>query len=169
MKRGLIVACLLALASASVWAGADKAMSAKQMEMMKAEMSKCVVCKNMAAHLDEIGPSLKMEAVTMNNGMAVVHTVGDPTKVAVFHKACDETMKAGQASATLTDEQAATQLCPFCQGIRSAVKAGAKMSAGQTKNGDLMVLSSDDPAVQTQISALREKCAMMAGEGQATR
>jgi hypothetical protein len=170
LKRSLLVACMVALTSAAVWAGTtDKSMSANQMQMMKAEMAKCAVCKNMVSHLDEIGPSLKMEAAKLNNGVAIMHSVGDPTKVAVFHQASAACAKAGQTCATMSDEDAKTQLCSFCQSMRTTMKAGAKMSMGETKSGDIMVLTSDDPAVQAQIADIGAKCAMMAGDVQAAR
>ena len=41
------------------------------------------------------------------------------------------------------------------------MKAGAKMSNGMTKTGDLMVITSDDPATQAKIADLASKCEMM--------
>jgi hypothetical protein len=169
MKRIIAVVCML-LVSTAVWAGdqaMNKQMSAKQMEMMKSEMMKCDVCKHMAMHLDEIGP-VQAEVVQLNDGMAMIHNVS-PDKVAIFHQAGAECAQAGMEAMNLTDAQAQTQLCPMCQGIRSAVKAGATLSNGETKNGDIMVLTSNDPKVQTQLGALADKCAMMMGEGQAKR
>jgi hypothetical protein len=52
----------------------------------------------------------------------------------------------------------------MCQGIRSAAKAGAVVSSGPTKTGTLLVLTSSDPKVQTQISALQQQCAAMMAE-----
>ena len=137
------------------------AASAEKMQAMKAEMMKCAVCKNFAAHMDEIGP-MKAEVVRLNDGVAMIHSVNDPTKLTVYRAACEATHKAGEASMSMTDEQASTQLCSFCQDIRSSMKAGAKMSVGNTKTGDMMILTSSDPAVQTKLSALAEKCEMMA-------
>jgi len=173
MKRLIAAACVLALACSAVWAGdpakdaASKPMSAQHAEMMKAEMMKCAVCKHMAAHLDEIGP-IQTDVVKLNDGFAQIHNV-PPAKAAALHAACDEMSKAGEASLSMTDEQAKTQLCPMCQGIRDAMKAGAHMSQGKTKTGDMMVLTSTDPKVQSQIVALGDKCAMMAAGPQATR
>ncbi len=170
MKRLLAAACMLLVTTAAVWAGdpaMNKQTSAKQLEMMKAEMMKCTVCKHMAMHLDEIGP-VQTEVSHLNNGMAVIHNV-PPDKATVFHQASEECSKAGQEAMNLTDAQAQTQLCAMCQGIRAATKAGATMSQGSTKNGEIMVLTSNDPKVQAQLTDLGEKCAMMMGEGQATR
>jgi len=180
MKRVLVAACLLAMTCTAVWAGeqpqattkgaatqAAQQTSAKQLEMMKAEMAKCAVCKNLAAHLDEIGP-INMEVAKLNDGVAIMHSV-PAAKVATFQKACEEMDKAGEACMTMTDEQAKTQLCPMCQDMRSVMKAGGKMSTGMTKHGDIMVLTSTDPTVQAQINSLGEKCAMMAAGTQAAR
>jgi hypothetical protein len=142
-------------------------MSAKQMEMMKTEMMKCDVCKHMAAHLDQIGP-IQTDVAQLNDGMAIVHSV-PASKSAVYHEASQECSEAGMAAMNYTDEQAQKQLCAMCQGIRSAVKAGATMSQGETKNGDVMVLTSNDTKVQAQLTSLADKCAMMMGEGQAKR
>ena len=175
MKRILVAACLLAMTCTAAWAEgqtqaptkapattkapAAPTTSAKQLEMMKAEMSKCAVCKPMAAHLDEIGP-ISMEVVKLDNGIAMLHSV-PAAKVAAYQSAAKEVHAAGEASMTMTDEQAKTSLCPMCQGLRDAMKAGAKATAGMTKHGDLVVFTSDDPAVQAQLTSLGDKCAAM--------
>jgi len=161
-KKVLALALFVILTFALVWAGTDKkATTNPQMEMMKAEMMKCAVCSKMVPQMDAIGP-MKMEAVQLNNGLAVIHTVANSKNVATFHATCDEMSKAGEACMTMTDEQAKTDLCTFCQDMRSAMKAGAQMSKGHTKKGGMMVLTSSDPAVQAQLSTLHEKCVMMA-------
>jgi hypothetical protein len=38
------------------------------------------------------------------------------------------------------------------------------MSIGQTKTGDILVLTAKDPALQTRIAALASKCEMMAAD-----
>jgi hypothetical protein len=90
-----------------------------------------------------------------------MHGVKNPAKAAAFHAACKETEAAGMASMSMTDDQAKTDLCPMCQDMRSAMKAGAKMSMGETANGGIMVMTSSDPAVQKSLAAISEKCAMM--------
>ena len=119
------------------------------------------VCKNMATHWDELAPVTTMEVVKLNDGIAMIHGVSDPAKVAKFHADCKLASTAGEATIAWSDEQAKTQLCEFCQEIRSAMKSGAKMSSGPTKLGDIMILTSSDPAVQTKLSALGDKCAAM--------
>jgi len=161
MKRILVSVIALAVAASVAWAGEPMKMGSGSAHMatMQAEMAKCTVCKHMAAHMDEMGP-MKMESVQMNNGLALMHSV-EPAKADVFHKAAGEMAEAGGACMTMTDAQAKEQLCSFCQDMRGVMKAGAKMSSGMTKTGDLMVITSDDPAVQTKIAALGQKCAMM--------
>jgi hypothetical protein len=170
MRKITLVASMLILVGTAAWAGPghshDKADMAKKMEAFKAEMLKCAVCKNMAASWDQLAPVMSMDAVKLNDGLAIVHSVSDPSKLDLFHKSCDAAQKAGNECMTMTDEQAKTQLCEFCQGIRSAMKAGAKMSTGRTNNGDMMIMTSADPAVQAQLATMHEKCAMMeAGMG----
>lgn len=181
MSRWIVASvCALTIAMGVAWAGdaakqsattaattagtaaatATKA-STDKMAAMKAEMMKCSVCKNMAAHMDEIGP-INSDVAKLNDGVAMMHSVKDPAKLTVYRAASKATSEAGQACMTMTDEQAKTQLCSFCQDMRSAMKAGAKMSQGETKTGDIMVLTSADPAVQTQLNALAEKCKLMA-------
>jgi hypothetical protein len=164
MRKMMILACLALLASTSAWAGhghEGKMDAAKMHEAMKAEMAKCMVCKNMAPHLDALGPVMKMEAVKLNDGMAITHSVTDPAKVTLYHTAWDAMHQAGDECMKLTDEQAKTQLCGFCQEVRSVAKAGATISAGKSKNGDVMVIRAADAPTQAQIASIHEKCVTM--------
>lgn len=164
-KKVLFAALFVILAFALVWAGTPSKGTTgnAQMEQMKAAMMKCDVCKNLAAHMDEIGP-MGTEAVQLNDGLAMRHWVmsTDQKKIATFHTACQAMSKAGEATMAYTDDQAKTNLCDMCQSIRSAMKSGAHMSQGETANGNIMVLTSSDAAVQTQLTDLQKKCAMMA-------
>lgn len=171
MMRRIALAMALCFAFNAAWAGtpAKTTDKAAGMAAMKAEMAKCAVCKNMAAHFDELAPVMTMEVVNLDNGVVIDHEVTDPSKVALFHSTCDAMGKAGEAAMKMTDAQAKTELCSFCQEMRSAGKAGARFSKGKTKTGDMMVLTSDDPKVQGQLTALGQKCAMMAGDPQASR
>jgi hypothetical protein len=160
MKRVLGMLLVAALVG-TAWAGDDK-----HMAEMKATMAKCSVCKHLVAKMDAIGP-MSAEVVQLDNGMAIVHTVKDPAKVAILHAAGDEMGKAGEACMTMTDEQAKTDLCPFCQQIRAAAKKGANVSFGKTKSGDMLVIASNDPAAQKDIAAMHAQCAAMMGGGEA--
>ena len=168
-KKVLTLVLLVVLAFSLVWAGDKKAtMDAGKMEAMKAEMMKCAVCKNMAMQMDAMGPC-GMEVTTLNDGMAMRHWVKseDAKKIAAFHTGVEACGKAGAASMTMTDEQAKTDLCPWCQEVRSAMKAGAKMSYGTTKKGDLMVITSPEPTVQAQITNLRQQAEQWAASMEA--
>ena len=172
----LICICIVALATGLAWAGDAAKAKAKaegaaehhgsehhgmDASAMKAEMMKCAVCKNMAPQIDTFMPIMTMDVAKLNDGVMMMHGVSDPSKAAEFHAMCAQMSKAGEATMTMTDEQAKTDLCMFCQEIRSAMKSGAKMSQGQTKLGDVMIMTSADPAVQTKLFALADHCQMM--------
>src|SRR5262249_7184529 len=112
-------------------------------------------------HMDVLGPVMKSEAIQMSDGMAEVHTITDPSKLQLFRDSCAAMAAASQNCMTMTDEEASQKLCSFCQGMRTAMKAGAHLSTGDTKNGNLMVVTSSDPAVKAQIQGLYNKCAIM--------
>jgi Flp pilus assembly secretin CpaC len=115
----------------------------------------------MAPHIDTFMPIMTMDVAKLNDGVMMMHGVSDPSKAAEFHAVCAQMSKAGEATMTMTDEQAKAELCMFCQGIRTAMKSGAKMSQGETKLGDVMVMTSADAAVQAQLFALADQCQMM--------
>jgi hypothetical protein len=168
-KKVMLLALFVVLAFAFVWAGDKKATTdAAKMDAMKAEMMKCAVCKNMAAQMDAMGPC-GMEVTALNDGMAMRHWVksDDAKKIAAFHTGSAACAKAGAACMTMTDEQAKTDLCQWCQDTRSAMKAGAKMSYGTTKKGDLMVITSPEPTVQAQITNLRQQAEQWAASMEA--
>ena len=164
MKRLVVFAAILAaLAAMPVWAGhtGDKA----QMEAMKAEFGKCLMCKNFVPVFDQLMPVLQGEVVVLDNGMAMVHTVTDPTKVQLLHGVDAKLGETAPACMALSDADAAKQLCSLCQDIRSLSKAGAVVGHGTTKSGDMLVITSADPKVQAQIGSFKVKCAtMMASE-----
>ena len=160
MKK-LLSALLVVGLAGSAFAGTPDAAA---MKAMQAEMMKCTVCKHMAAKMDAIGP-MTHEVVFLDNGIAMGCELQDASKLPVYRATSAEMHKAGGECMTMTDADAKTKLCPMCQEIRSAAKRGAMMSMGETKNGSLMVLASADPAVQKDLKALGEKCAMMSGGG----
>jgi hypothetical protein len=168
MKARILISALTILAVAGVaFAGSPDKMAGKDMkahmEMMKAEMTKCAVCKNMLTHMDQYGPTMKSEVIKMNAGMGMMHMISDPKMVAVYQQDCDATAKAGMACVEMTDEQAKTDLCQFCQELRGIAKAGGTISNGHTSNGSILVVMSDKPELQTRINTLATKCeAMMA-------
>ena len=161
MKKIAALAGILALVSAgALSAHQDKA----QMDAMKAEFAKCMMCKDFLPVFDQLMPVMQHEIVKLDNGMAMVCTVTDAQKVKLLHDVNAKMGASADACMKLSDADAQKQLCPMCQGIRSASKAGAVVSSGPTKTGTLLVLTSNDPKVQTQISALQQQCATMMAE-----
>ena len=161
MKKIAALVSILALVSASALsAHQDKA----QMDAMKAEFAKCMMCKDFLPVFDQLMPVMQHEIVKLDNGMAMVCTVTDAQKVKLLHDVNAKMGASADACMNLSDADAQKQLCPMCQGIRSAAKAGAVVSSGPTKTGTLLVLTSNDPKVQTQISALQQQCATMMAE-----
>lgn len=164
MRRILITGCLLALAAGASFAG-DKqgAMhhANDEMAMHMEMMGKCDICKNMLPHMESLGPVMTMDYAKLNDGIAMMHGVSDPAKLAEYRKMSAAMDQAGEACMMLSDAEASTQLCTMCQHIRSAMQAGAKMSMGETKMGDVMVITSDDPKVQEQLGELGSMCSMM--------
>ncbi len=163
MKKIVVAAALLTfLGTLPAWAGHD---AKADMEAMKAEFSKCLMCKNFIPIMDTVMPVMQTEFVTLDNGMAMVHTVTDPAKVKLLHEVDAKMGESAKACMALSDADAPKQLCALCQDIRSCAKAGAQVSHGSTKSGDMLVVTSADPKVQAQITSLQAKYAsMMASE-----
>lgn len=157
MKRLVCLAALLAIAAAPAWAG-DQGKG--DMEAMMAEMANCNVCKNMLPHMPELAPVMGGEVVKLSNGMAVIHTVSDPDKVALLQKVGKKMGQACAASKSLSDGDAESQLCTLCSEVRMALKSGAELGGGPMKHGDMFVLTSSDPKVQAKIAKVEEKFAM---------
>jgi hypothetical protein len=170
LRKILVVSCLLALSAGAALAGdahqhATKGAAATATKMtseqVAAEMMKCDVCKHMAPHMKVLGPSLTMDMAKLNDGVAFMHGVSDPAMLETYRTLSAKMSEAGEACMSYTDTQAKAQLCEMCQGVRTAVNSGAKMSMGPTKMGDIMVLTSEDPAVQKQLGELGTMCEMM--------
>ncbi|MBZ0268222.1 hypothetical protein K8I85_08700 [bacterium] len=162
LRRILITGCLLALAAGASFAGDmhGKAHDADMAMHMK-EMMNCDVCKNMAPHMESLGPVMTMDFATLNDGIAMIHGISDPAKLDEYREMSAQMDQAGEACMMLSDEEAETHLCGMCQGMRSAVQAGARMSQGDTSMGCVTTLTSEDPAVQKQLQELGTMCKMM--------
>jgi hypothetical protein len=157
------MATLVALVASPAWAGDD---DKGDMDAMMKEMANCNVCKNMVEYMPELGPVMSGEVVKLSNGVAIIHTVSDPGKIELMQKAGKKMGVACAAAAEMSDAEAEGKLCTICSDVRIALKAGAEMGAGTTKNGDMFVLTSNDPKVQAKIAKVEEKFAMaLAGHG----
>jgi len=166
MRRMLVTGCLVALAAGAAFAGdmhkeTQAGQAGADVKAMQAEMMKCDVCKHMAPHLPSLAPSMTMDYAVLNDGVAMMHGVTDPAKLDEYRAISAEMGQAGEACLMLSDKDAETHLCKMCQGIRHAMNAGAHMSMGDTRMGDVMVLTSDDPAVQKELQGLATMCEMM--------
>jgi hypothetical protein len=156
-SKGMIASAVLAIAAVTAPAGAGE-----HADMMTQFMN-CDVCKNLAVHMEELGPVMKHEFIALNDGVAMHHWITDPAKVALYHEASAKMTEAGNACMSYTEEQVKQKLCACCQGIHALMAAGAEMSLGQSADGDLMVLTADDPAVQTSIAEWSAKMQQMMG------
>ena len=169
LRRVLVTGCLLLLLAGAATAGDMKKKNEAhagmdgdgKMAMMMKEMMNCDVCKHMVPHMNELGPVMTNDIIMLNDGVAMMHGVSDPAMLKTYREVSAEMGEAGEACMALNDKDAKTHLCEMCQDIRSAVHAGARLSMGDTKTGDVMVLTSEDPAVQKQLSELGTKCEMM--------
>src|SRR4030067_3821418 len=100
---------VIALISLLAWAGDEKQADHPQMtpEQMKAEFSKCYMCKNMVPYMDKAWyPTMRWEIYNLKNGMIVIEHVGDKSGMAeyknlfaAFFKAGNEFEKWSQADA----------------------------------------------------------------------
>lgn len=162
MKKFVAAACLSLVLAAPVLSGGPQC-TPESMAAAKAEMMKCAICKNLATHMDELAPVMTSEVVAMDNGMAITHGVTDASKVATFHGVCDAMHTSGAACSKMTETEMKGALCGACQGLMGLMQGGASMSAGKTKNGWLMVISSPDPETQKKISVVREEWSKMMG------
>lgn len=161
MKKTVwVVAVTMLLALSTSWAGDQAKMDH---EAMMAEMMNCTVCGNMAPRMAEMMPVMNMECVDLTNGMVMMHSITDPAKVAEYHEIAAAVSKAGEACMSFSDTEASEKLCHFCQTIRHLGQAGASISHGMTQTGDMLVITSEDPAVQTQIAEFEQQAKAMTG------
>ena len=162
MKKLLLGFVLVLVSMQTVWA--DHHEGKAPMDAIKAEFAKCMMCKHYLPVFDELMPVLQTEFVQLDSGMIMVHTVTDPAKVKLLHGASSKLSETAGAAMQLSDAEAKKQLCGMCQEMRRLALAGAHVSSGLTKSGDVVVLLSDDPEVQAQIATFKGQCeAMMSG------
>ena len=158
MKRIVCLAALVVFAATPLWAGEGHGKG--DMDAMMAEMANCHVCKNMVQYMPELGPVMSGEVVKLSNGVAVIHTVSDPKKVEMLQQVGEKMGMACASAAKMSDTDAKGSLCTICTDVRAALVAGAVMGGGSMKNGDMFVLTSNDPKVQAKIAKVEQKFAM---------
>jgi hypothetical protein len=148
----------LGLAATAAFAG-----DAAHHDAEMAEYMNCTICKHMMVQMETLGPVMKHEMIAMDDGLAMYHWVTDDTKAALLHEVTDKMHAAGMETKGWTEAQAKDNLCKFCEGFHGLLAAGAHMSKGRSTNGDLMVITSDDPAVQAKIAAYHKEMAAEMG------
>jgi hypothetical protein len=146
---------VLALALVAVVA-AGVAQSKPDANAMAAEMQKCHVCKHIVPHMTTFGPTMSAEVVSLNDGMAIIHSIGASEHVALFHEVSGKMHAAGAELMGMSDAEADKISCDHCMQARAVLKAGATMHVGATKMGDIMAFTSDDPGVRAEIAKMEQ-------------
>ena len=146
MSRTLIALSLVLLLVASVSVAGD---NAKTTELGWFDMQHCDMCKNMSP---ELLSSMSWAQYPISNGVISVTTVKEDAlpayqkahmdMVAVQHK-----IQAGEP----------VTLCGSCTALTNCMMHGAHYEDVATKNGDIAVITSDDPDVVTELKAWAEK------------
>jgi len=152
-----MMGCLSALVAGIAVAGDMKAEGADPMEAMM----KCRVCQHLAPHLEVLGPAMTMDVARLNDGVALMHGVTDPEVLPTYREVSAKMNEAAESCMAMSDEEASANLCEMCQEIRGAVNAGAHLSMGDTRMGDMMVITSEDPALQQKLHKIGDQCEMM--------
>ena len=170
MKRCKTI-ILLALSAAFVvallaWAGDEKQADHPQMtkEQMKAEFSKCYMCKNMVPYMDKAWyPTMSWEIYNLKNGMIVIEHVGDKSGMAEYKTLFAAFVKAGNELEKWSEADAKKQLCEHCQGMFSLMKAGAVDDWVLTKDGCVGFFVSEKPETAKMIHAQADQMRQMMG------
>ena len=149
MPRGLMIIGIVLAATAAVQAFDDTAKPA----------GNCNVCSAWAAH-PRRWTGVKWETCNIQNGVATLMPVSDPTKVAEFHQAWDQCKVEMDKAAKMSKAEAQSHLCAMCQGYYNVTREGAQWDCVKTESGLLCLLTSKKAkvvtAIQNQAAACRE-------------
>jgi hypothetical protein len=146
MSRILVTLTLVLLLIASVSVAGD---NAKTTELGWFDMQHCDMCKNMSP---ELMSSMSWAQYPIDNGVLSVTTVKESAlpayqKAHMDMAACQKKIQAGEA----------VTLCGSCTALTNCMMKGAHYEDVQTKNGDIAVITSDDPKVVAELHAWAEK------------
>ena len=146
MSRILIALTLVLTLAVGVSIAGD---NAKTGEIGWFDMEHCDMCKNMPP---ELYPSMSWEQYTLSNGVISVTTVAEKAlpayrKANLAMHATGEKLMAGEKM----------NLCGSCQALGACMMKGAHMEQVETKNGDLMIITSDNKEVVADLHAWAEK------------
>jgi len=159
-----IALSIIATMALLAWAGEGEQADHPQMtpEQMKAEFSKCSMCKILVPYVDKAWfNTWSMEVYNLKDGMVMVEHVGDKSGMADYKTVFASFEKSGKEIEKWSEAEAKKQLCEHCQSMHSLMKAGAKHDWVLTKDGCVGVINSDKPATVKQIHAYADQCRQM--------
>ncbi len=173
MKKALLLVLGLLLATALLaWAGGEQKpaqMSPEQMmAQMKADFSKCSVCKEMIPYMEQTWwMNMKHEVHNLKNGALFIHAYPTATEkeLAEIHKMCTTMETAGTGLQKMSAKETQTKVCQHCQEWYSLMKEGAKDEWVLTKTGSIGVITSDKPKTIEKIHLMADKVRQMFAGG----
>ena len=115
------------------------------------DFEKCEMCKNLTM-IPDFMDHLHYKLVKVDNGFVAV-TTADPGYVEKYKEVNVKMSEVGQK--LMSGEQ--MYLCGSCQAMGALFMRGAKMQQGELDNGDVMVVTSDDPELVKDIHAFVDK------------
>lgn len=157
LLAGFLVLGTLILAMA----GEKKQMGHMNMEQMKAEMSKCMVCKNIIPHMDKTWGKVNHEVYDLKNGMMMVNTVTDKAILPDYKAMCTSMSTALNEYKKLSEAEAKAKGCEHCQKLHKLGKSGAEFETVQTENGSIMILTTNKPETVKKIHTFAEETRLM--------
>jgi len=171
--RIAVILFLIGIMALPIWAGETgkapmtKEQMAEMKTQMKAEFSKCQVCKAMVPYMEtEWWWGTNHEVYDLKNGMVVTHWIADNNNVSNFHKMCGEMKTAQGEVMKMSAEEAQTKLCKHCQNMAAIGKEGANFEGFETKNGNMFIVTSDKPETVKKIHTMAGETRQMLGISQ---
>ena len=168
-----VVFMLVSMLALAVWAGETgqpqmtKEKMAEMKMQMKAEFSKCHVCKAMVPYMEtEWWWCTNHEVYDLKNGMVVMHWISDNGNVGNFHKMCGEMKTAQGEVLKMSQPELQTKLCQHCQNMAAIGKEGASFEGFETKNGNMWIVTSDKPETANKIHTMAAETRQMLGISQ---
>lgn len=165
-----VVLMLVSMLALAVWAGEagqpqmTKEKMAEMKMQMKAEFSKCYMCKNMVPYMDKAWyPALSWEIYNTKNGMIMIEHLGDKSGMEDYKALFAAFEKSGEEVRKWSNAEVKKQLCDHCQGMWSLMKAGAVDDWALTKDGSVGVIVSDKPETVKLIHAQADQARKMMG------
>ena len=164
MKKVLLASLgLVVMVALLAWAGGEQKPQ-MSMDQMKAEMSKCTMCKEMLPYMNqEWWMGMKHEVHNLKNGALFIHAYPTATEkeLAEIHKMCTAMETAGKGLEKMTAKETQGKLCQHCQEWFSLMKDGAKDEWVLTKTGSIGVVTSDNPKTVAKIHTMADKVRQM--------